>query len=180
MASKNTLNVASGDVLIINELSKYLKYTATERKFLVRLAKKGIVAVETLLEEAISKVSGIARSNKDGEDLVNGWDAKKGVVSDHHHGENGPGMNRECTIGNIKNKNDHLIIMIADGKSNEVFFFKVPPHDFVGRTALTVTFNTSGGELTKFRKINGAVENSFSWRMWNMHRVDSFSELCAS
>ena len=65
MASKNTPNVVKGDIMIISELSKHLKYSASERKFLIRLAKKGVVAVESMLEEAIAKVGKIKRSQAD-------------------------------------------------------------------------------------------------------------------
>jgi hypothetical protein len=173
MASKVTGNVVAGDILIIKELSKHLKYSKEERKFLIRLAKKGAVAVETLLEEAISKVGKIERCIKDGQDFKDKSDAKKGIVGFHSHGANVSTINRECNIGNVGGKNGKLRIMIADNLTDELFYFVIPKSAYNGRKSLHFTFNQRGGAPESF---NGT--KSFNYRMWNKYRVNSFRELC--
>ena len=172
MASKNTPNVVAGDIMIINELSKHLKYSPTERKFLVRLAKKGIVAVESLLEEAISKVGKVKRSHKDGEDFENGNDAKKAIVNDRSHGPI-RSHSREAGIGNLRCKRGTLLVMMAEPKNNELFYFAIPYEEYKNQASIVFQFSKNGGENTHF---NGTT--SQSWRIWNLYRCKSFKELC--
>jgi len=80
MASKISNAIIKGDKLIIAELGKHLRYSKDDINTLIKASKKGIIAVETLVEEAISKVAKVKRSSKDGEDFVNGWDAKKELL----------------------------------------------------------------------------------------------------
>ena len=184
VASKNTQNVADGDVLIINELSEYLKYTDVQTKFLVDLAKKGIIAVETLLEEAISKVGKIKRSNKDGEDFVDGSDAKKAVVTlkDANTGE------RAASIGNVGNKKGILRVLVSEPMTEQLFFFKIPNREIKGKNSIKISFSREGGMQDKIRRtliLNSTLDKktkikpkSFSERAWLMYRVHSFKELC--
>ena len=186
MASKNTKNTADGDILIINELSKHLKYSEIEKKFLIELAKKGIVAVETLLEEAISKVGKIKRSNSDGEDFVDGSDAKKVTVTinDAVTGD------RCVRIGNISNKNGILRVLVAEPMTSEIFYFKIPNDEIKGKDNIKIAFHREGGIQNKIidklyvPKTNFWGEQlmirpkSFNERAWLLYRVDSFKELC--
>jgi len=172
MASKNTPNVVKGDIMIISELAKHLKYSASERKFLIRLAKKGVVAVESMLEEAIAKVGKIERSHADGEDFINGDDAKKAIVNSRFHGPL-RGHSREASIANLSRKRGNLLVMIAEPENNELFYFKIPPHEYKNKKAITFQFSKNGGMNTKFMK----GTNSQSWRIWHQYRVMSFKEL---
>lgn len=170
MASKNTPNVVAGDIMIIKELSKHLKYSPQERKFLIRLARKGIVAVETMLEEAISKVGKVKRSNKDGEDFECGGDAKKAIVNRRQHGPV-RSHSREAGISNLKKKRGNLLVMIAEPMTNELFYFVIPYHEYKNQSAILFQFNKNGGENTHF---NG--KKSQSWRIWNQYRAYSFKD----
>ena len=169
MASKFSDAIVKGDALIINKLSKYLRYNEDEIKTLIKVSKKGIIAVETLVEEAISKVAKVKRSNKAGEDFVNGWDAKKGTVNWHGAGSNDP--RRKCSIG-TKNKTGDLICVIADPIANEVFYFKIPHEEYCNFPQIKITFANEGGEPSGLR------EGSFSWKMWNLYRKKTFRQLC--
>jgi hypothetical protein len=173
MASKVTDNVVAGDILIIKELSKHLKYSQEERKFMIRLAKKGAIAVETLLEEAISKIGKIERCIQDGQDFKDKSDAKKGIVHFHSHGANYSTVNRECNIGNVIAKNGKLRIMIADNLTDELFYFVVPKPAYKGRKNLNIIFNMRGGAPESFKG-----NKSFNYAMWNKYRVNSFKEMC--
>lgn len=178
MASKNTKNAVEGDLLILTELMKHLRIPVVERQDFIKVVKWGGLAIETWLEQAISKVAKIKRSNTNGEDFVNGWEAKKCTVIYHTHGEGKQSVNREANIGNLHMKHGDVLIVAADPLSQELFYFKVPSVEIQGRKTITITFNTNGGELTKFAARNGSVENSFSWRLWNLYRKKSFRDLC--
>jgi len=86
MAAIFTENAVKGDILIIQELCKQLRYSKQKTKFFVDAAKHGVIAVETFLEQAIAKVGGLTRTNKSGRDFTDGSDAKKGVIHVHTHG----------------------------------------------------------------------------------------------
>ena len=113
MASKNTENTVAGDTLIIEMLSKYMNWDKSNKKLMLEMASHGVIAVETLLELAISKVGNLQRSNEDGEDFVDGSDAKKATVYNQD-------TNRVAWIGNIK-KNGVLRTVVADPEINEIF-----------------------------------------------------------
>ena len=169
MASKISNAIIDGDALIITKLSKYLRYSKDEIKTLVKASKKGIIAVETLVEEAISKVAKVKRSSIDGEDFVNGWDAKKGTVNWHGAGSKSP--IRKCSIG-TKNKTGDLVCVIADPIANEIFYFKIPKSEYCDFPQVKITFSDTGGMPSSLR------EGGFSWKMWNLYRKKSFRELC--
>jgi predicted GIY-YIG superfamily endonuclease len=178
LASINTENSVSGDVLILTELMKHLRIPKKNRPLLLEIASWGGLAVETFLEQAISKISKVKRSNTHGEDFVNGWEAKKCTVIYHTHGTKNSTINREATIKNIHKKHGDVLIVVADSLSNELFYFKIPAEEIKGRKSITITCDTKGGALKCFRSVNGSVENSFSWRLWNLYRKSSFKELC--
>lgn len=178
MASKNTLNAVAGDSLILEELIKHLRIPVKKRADFFKIVKWGGLAIETWLEQAISKVAKVKRSNKNGEDFVNGWEAKKCTVSYHHHGKSNKTVNREANVGNLHCKHGDVLIVAADPLSSELFYFKVPSHEIKQRKTITITFNTKGGELTRFTARNGSLANSFSWRLWNLYRCSSFKEMC--
>ena len=183
MASKNTENTIAGDILIINELSKHLKYSQVEKQFLIRLAKQGIVAVESLLEQSISKVGRIKRCLKDGQDFEDGSDAKKttvGLISV----DTGA---RGCTVGNVSSKNGILRIIAAEPMTSEIFYFKIPNHEIIGKINIKITFDKEGGVPRKIlNKVLSKnffdeviIPKTFNERAWVMYRVENFKELCS-
>lgn len=186
MASKNTKNTALGDILIIKELSKHLKFSEEQTKFTIKLAKKGIIAVESLLEESISKIGKIQRSNEDGEDFVDGSDAKKCIVSNNDSKTD----SKSVTISNVMGKKGILRVLIADPNTNKLFFFKIPNKELKNKNhGIKIMFSKNGGmpeHLVKKsiptiniwgeRKIK--VPDTFSARCWLLYRVDTFKELC--
>ena len=178
MASKITDNTIAGDILIVKELCKQLRYSPEKTKFYIDAAKHGVIAVETLLEYAISKVGKLQRCIKNGQDFSDGSDAKKGIVGTHSHGEKRRGQNntRECSIANVENKNGKLRIMIADASVGELYYFSVPKKAFAGRKRISVIFNADGDAPEKFH--NRQSGKTLSWKLWNEYRVNSFKELC--
>jgi hypothetical protein len=183
MASKNTPNTVDGDIILIRELAKHLKYTETETKFMTRLAKKGIIAVESLLEEAISKVGKLERSHVNGQDFTDGSDAKKSVVTCN----DAITEQRASTISNIKNKNGTLRIMISDPCTKEIFYFKVPNEELKNKKCIKIFFHKNGGMPMKIQqktiirditKDTSLYLKSFNERAWLKYRVNTFKELC--
>ena len=176
MASKVTDNVVAGDSLIIKELSKHLKYSQEERKFMIRLAKKGAIAVETLLEEAISKIGKIERCIQDGQDFKDKSDAKKSTVglnSAFH-------QSRAATIGNVSGKNGKLRIMIAEPLTGQLFYFVVPNKELKGKHNIKIPFHKNGGmpeRILNLSVMNNSKE-SFTDMVWLCYRVNSFKEMC--
>lgn len=169
MASKVTDNVVSGDILIIKELAKHLKYTLAERRFMIRLAKKGAIAVESLLEEAISKVGKIERCNKNGQDFKDKSDAKKSTVTvkDAKTGF------RAANICNVKDKNGALRVMVSDPITSELYYFIIPNHELKNKPSIKIMFGRENGMSDR------ANVSSFSGRCWLNYQVKSFKELCS-
>jgi hypothetical protein len=186
MASKNTKNTALGDILIINELAKHLKFSEEEKKFTIKLAKKGIIAVETLLEESISKVGKIKRSNEDGEDFIDGSDAKKCIVSNNDSKTD----SKSVTISNVNGKKGILRVLVADPNTKQLYYFKIPNRELKNKhNGIKIMFSKNGGmpEHLKKKSIptvniwgekNIKVPDTFSARCWLTFRVNSFKELC--
>lgn len=170
MASKNTQNTANGDVIIIKELAQHLNWSKEKTEIFIEESKDGVIAVETLLEKAISKVGIINRSNKDGEDFSDGTDAKKGVVTNN---DTATGSKAVC-ISNIHNKNGDLRVMIGDPISEKNYYFIIPHHEIVGKNSIKIFFDHYfGGQPRKIQW------NSFSGRCWTDYRVNTFIELCS-
>lgn len=170
MASKVTDNAVAGDMLIVEELSKHLKYTPDERKFLKRLVKKGAISVESLLEEAISKVGKIERSIQDGQDFKDKSDAKKATVTVNDTKTEA----RAATIGNVSGKKGKLRIMVAEPLTQKLYYFIVPNKEVKNKHSLKIGF-TKTGHLSKRKS---KTDDSFNKRVWLKYNVNSFKELC--
>lgn len=189
MASKVTENSVEGDILIIKELSKHLQYTPEKMKMMIEESYHGTIAVESLLERAIATVGKLQRSNEDGQDFIDGSDAKKATVTinDAKTGD------RAVRIENVANKNGILRVMIAEPMTGELFYFKIPNHEIKGKSNIKIAFSRTGGiqekiinkiETYKFLKesIGGNIKFNpkfFNERAWLFYRVDSFEELCS-
>jgi hypothetical protein len=173
MAAVLRENTVNGEILIIQELCKQLKYSKQKTKFHTEAAKHGVIAVEALLEKAIAKVGGLTRCNKDGRDFTDGSDAKKGVINFHKGSEYD--TIRRCDIGNLKNKRGILRIVIADPLYGKLYYFRVPRSVYVGRKSIYFCFNSTG-ETKCMKYKSGKI--TLMWKLWNACRVDTFKELC--
>ena len=177
MASKVTNNAVAGDILIIEELAKHLRYKKEEREFMIRLAKKGVIAVESLLEEAISKVGKLKRCIKDGQDFIDSSDAKKatvGLISNFD-------KNRGATIGNVKGKNGKLRVMVADPYVKKgLYYFVIPNHELKGKHNIKIPFHKDGGPPNRFLNLTclSTCTEYFTDRLWICYQVKNFHEMC--
>jgi hypothetical protein len=169
MASKLTKNSIAGDILIVTELAKHLKYSLAERQLILRMTKKGMIAVETMLEEAISRVGKLTRSEHgNGEDFIDGTDAKKGVVSNNDTNT----RTKAVTIGRVSSKVGDLRIMASDPLNGKLFYFRIPNHELKDKCNIKIMFGQDGDMPKKLRP------NTFSGRCWLNYQVKSFKELC--
>ena len=175
MASIFTENAVKGDILIIQELCKQLRYSKQKTKFFVDAANHGVIAVETFLEQAIAKVGGLTRTNKNGRDFTDGSDAKKATILIHDVSDGYNNLKRSATIANLKNKRGILRIMIADPIYEKLYYFKVPRSLYMGKVTLTFTFSLQGE--TKIQRYRDGKETT-TWKLWNKYRVMTFKELC--
>jgi hypothetical protein len=174
MASTLTDNGIKGDILIIKELCKNLKFSKQKTNFYIDAAKHGVIAVESLLEQAIAKVGRLERCNKDGQDFKDGSDAKKAIVS----------PNLEVTIKNLKNKKGLLRIMIANPSpwaeilhGEKLYYFKVPHSAYADKQSINIRFNSSHArDVNVYKYKNNQITRA--WKIWNKYRVYSFKELC--
>jgi len=161
--------------MFINLLSPYMGWTRNQKQLMLEMVQHGVIAVETLLELAISKVGKIKRSTIDGQDFIDGSDAKKATVY-NQNGDKSAKEQRQAWIGNIV-KNGVLRIVIADPKKGEMFFFKVPQKVTKTlnnkRNMMNIPFSPDGGKPSRLRP------NAIPYVIWNECRVDSFEELCS-
>lgn len=164
MASIFTENCVAGDILIVKELTKHLEYSPSQTKFVIELAKSGQIAVETMLENAISKIGKLMRSSKKGEDFIDGSDAKKAIT---WQVDKNLYSWRRTEIGNLKNKRGILRCMVADSISQELYYFKFPHSAYKGKQKILIPFDRFGFQATNSRS-----------SVWN-YQVSSFEELCS-
>lgn len=168
MASKVTDNVKAGDIQLVKELAKQLRYSKTRTRFCIDDCKHGVLAVESLLEKAISIKGKLERSIIDGQDFIDTSDAKKVIVTN-----NGGDYNtRVACIGGVAKKNGVLRVMVADPVSKQNYYFIIPQKECIGKKNLRITFSKFGGQPK-------TITNSFSSRAWLLYQVNTFKELCA-
>lgn len=163
MASITTDNSIRGDRLIVRELCRQLRYKSKKTNEMLSLVNHGIIAVESLLEYAISRVGKLERSTRDGEDFVDGSDAKKCIINS----ENSRAKQRTVNVCNLQNKRGKLRIMVADTDSSEIYMFVVPYKEYRGNRAMKIIIS------------NNTRSNSRNSRIWNQYRVYSFREFCS-
>lgn len=160
----DTQRTIIGNKLIYSELAKALKIPVEIRKVNLKQIEHGIISIDNFVEYAISKLGKLERSDSTGQDFIDGSDAKKSVVS----GETG----RRATICNCKNKKGILRTIVADGKNNKIFYFKIPYKLYKGTNSFKILFSIEGGRPTK-----GKSKLSISQKIWDECQVKSIKEL---
>lgn len=187
MASKVSENTIVGDMQLVEELTKHLQIPVNERKTFINACKYGMIAVESMLERAISYVGKLKGSTVDGQDFIDGTDAKKVIVTVNDNITQA----RCATIGNVGNKNGALRIMVADPKDKKNYYFLVPKEECTGKLTIKIPFDKDGGppdyilkksqEILKTYERGETVDYSaidFTIKAWLKYRVYSFRDLC--
>ena len=171
MASKYNTEQFKSDAILLKKIYRFAGYSNNDLPTLLKAVKRGDLAMESVVENAIARVGKLKRIDIVGMDFDDGSDAKKVTV---------------CNQGTIKtpyrgaqfstkNKKGVLRVVVVEPLTEEVFYFKIPPSFYVGavqrrrETALRINFNNSGGipDLGKIKTES----------VWD-YRVKSFKELC--
>lgn len=172
MASKYSTDQFSADEILLEKIYKFAGYKKEHLPGLKKAVKQGDLAMESMVENAISRVGKLKRTNEHGMDFTDGSDAKKvtvvnqGTIKDPNRGAG----------FSTKNKKGTLRVVVVDPMINEVFYFKIPPSFYIGvkqkrrETALRIRFSKNGGKPTKF------TENGTSKEIWSF-QVKSFKQL---
>lgn len=141
MATHLSENTKAGEYLIFDAIFDYAYPNADkkQRDFCRDMIEDGTLAVETILELAISNCGNLKRVHSKGMDFVDGSDAKKAVLT--YRKRDGRYV---ATIGNIKNKTGILRCVIANTAKNKVEFYKFPQSLYQRYTRdLVIVYNSS-------------------------------------
>jgi hypothetical protein len=172
MASKYSLDVFASDLILLNKIYRFAGYTKRDLPILQKATTRGDLAMESLVENAISRTGKIQRVNIPGMDFDDGSDAKKVTVVNQGtiaKPKRGAGFS-------TKNKKGLLRVVVVDPMVNEVFYFKIPPEFYVGQkqkrreVALRIPFSKFGGKPQFTPNATTSVD------IWNFE-VSSFKEL---
>lgn len=172
MASAYSKDSFKSDEIILLNLYKYAGYTDNDLPTLKKGVSQGDIAIESLVENAISKTGKLKRVKINGMDFEDGSDAKKTSVM-NQYGETR--FERGAAVS-TKNKQGTLRIVVSEPLTNEVYFFKIPPEFYVNvnkarASSIRIKFSNEGGP-PKFTKKNFVVQ-----QLWS-YRVKTFKELC--
>lgn len=174
MASKFNLEAFKADEILLEKIYKFAGYKESDLPTLKRAVKRGDLAMESMVENAISRVGKIKRVDLQGMDFEDGSDSKKVTV-----------VNQGTKIKPVrgagfssKNKKGTLRVVVVEPMTNEVFYFKIPPEFYIGQKqrrrelGLRIYFSNNGG---KPNFTNKATESKKVWS----YQVKSFKELCS-
>jgi hypothetical protein len=173
MASKYNTEQFKADAILLNKIYRFAGYCKKDLPTLLKAVKHGDLAMESVVENAISKIGKLKRVDIVGMDFDDGSDAKKVTVCNQ-------GTTKAPCRGaqfSTKNKKGILRVVVVDPITEEVFYFKIPPNFYIGSTqkrrevALRINFSNTGGppNLDKAR---------LKETCWD-HRVKSFKQLCS-
>ena len=170
MASKITDLLIAGDKIIVRELGKYI---GVPQKHLLILAEKGILASETLVEEAIAVAGNLTRcENGKGQDYTDKSDAKKAGISwDGIHKRY-----RGADVRGLKTKQGWLRVVVPEPMENQLYFFLIPRNEYLDKKweCLRIPFAKTGGPPD----LSTRDKDSFAYRVWTKYNVKSFQDLC--
>ena len=104
----------------------------------------GDIAIESLLETAIAKQTGLTKYSSIGYDFLNkdgspGGDAKKATVF-----ENPNRPRREAKVTDFHNKTGDLYICVYEPLTDKLYYFRVPHWYYRTRTVMSVYFELDG------------------------------------
>ena len=169
MASRFSISVFMADKILLDFIYPYAGYSDQDLPTLHKAVSQGDLAIESILENAISRVGGHRRTDENGEDFEDGSDAKKTIAMDQSGGRSWDKNTRIST----KNKTGLLRIVVIDPDIKELFFFKIPYSIYKGQKMIRIPFNYLGGKPERFNR------NNFVGRSYWECQVNTFEELCS-
>lgn len=172
MASKYNTEQFKSDAILLRKIYRFAGYTKKDLTTLLKAVKRGDLAMESVVENAIARVGKLKRIDITGMDFDDGSDAKKVTV---------------CNQGTVKlpyrgaqfstkNKKGILRVVVVEPITEEVFYFKIPPSFYIGveqkrrEFAIRINFSNTGGIPDLDRIKTDSV--------WD-YQVKSFKELCS-
>jgi len=164
MATVLTENCQKGDNLIFDQIINYAYQGITKDTYNVlrRMVDDGVLQIETLVEQAISKAGQLERESIEGRDFVDGSDAKKAITTECVE----PSKNtyrRVAHISNIKGKQGILRIVVSETVNNKLHYFAIPKYAYEGLQSIRIYFNWDGTP-----KLGGK---------WFVYRCKSFEQM---
>ena len=142
-------NAQSGDMKIFSFLI-YLAYpdaTPQDVLFSQKLVEDNVITTEMLHEKAIEMENpSLKRVTMDGMDFDDGSDAKKATTVKVHERKIGKsdGRRRAARISSIGKKVGTLRCIVAETKTNKLYFFAIPYDAYKGKNKLAIYFNWDG------------------------------------
>jgi len=172
MASKYSKEIFAADMILLQNIYSHAGYSKKDLTILKKAVRRGDLAMESLVENAIARVGKLKRVNLTGMDFDDGSDAKKVTVVNQGTKEKpmrGAGFS-------TKNKKGVLRVVVVDPMVEKIFLFKIPPSFYVAQkqkrreTALRIPFSKFGG------KPQFNANSTTSVDIWSF-QVKSFKEL---
>lgn len=174
MASKYSTDTFKADEILLRHIYSHAGYTKNELNVLLKAVRRGDLAMESVVENAIARVGKLKRVDLPGMDFSDGSDSKKVTVVNQ-------GTKNKPYRGagfSTKNKKGVLRVVVVEPLTSEVFYFRIPPEFYVGQkqkrreTALRILFNQEGG------KPDFKSHSKTSKEIWS-YEVSTFTKLCA-
>ena len=169
MTSKYSQEQFIADEILLEKIYKFAGYEKEHLPVLKKAVKQGDIAMESMVENAISRVGKLERTNQTGMDFTDGSDAKKVTVVNQgtkNKPIRGAGFSRI------------LRVVVVDPVVNEVFYFKIPPEFYLGQEqkrreiGLRILFSKTGG------KPDFNLRSPTTKEIWSF-QVKSFKDLCS-
>jgi hypothetical protein len=157
MASQLTDNSITGDSIIFEHLigKAYRNAKNMDPITLLRnMVDDGVLQIDALVEKAISKIGKIERDSTVGRDFKDGSDAKKAITTwciERPSGNNSlikTSVRRVATITNLTHKRGILRCVVAETKTNEIYYFRIPYHAYKGLRTIRIYFDEDGTPKT--------------------------------
>jgi hypothetical protein len=173
MASKYSQEQFVADKILLEKIYKFAGYKKEHLPALIKAVKQGDLAMESMVENAISRVGKLERTDQTGMDFTDGSDAKKVTVVNQ-------GTKKSPIRGagfSSKNKKGVLRVVVVDPLVEKVFYFRIPPEFYLGQEqkrrelGLRILFSRDGG------KPNFKLRSTTAQEMWSFE-VKNFKELC--
>jgi Mor family transcriptional regulator len=167
MATTLSENFQKGDHLIFDKIIHYAYDNIGEHTYdiLKSMVSDGVLQIETLVEQAISKTGNLKRESVEGRDFADGSDAKKAITQPLvEAGRNS--YRRVATIKNILGKHGSLRVVVSETETGKVYYFSIPKHAYQGLYSIRIYFNWDGTPKTDSK--------------WFRYRCDTFEEMCVT
>ncbi len=170
-----TLNNTNEDLLFYDVLKAYVFDDITEEvdannKWLV---SHGILQIESMLEFAISKVSGVTRDSTVGRDFVDGSDAKKVTSNWRNNCVSRGEWTNSYIVTNIHQKQGTLRIMAYNRVMNRFDYYAIPYDAYSHlKSTVDITLDKFTGHYQEPTPTGCKTKTK-----WNLYKKSSFVEM---